>query len=522
MQINNVNLNNVEFQKSKQVSNQTEEKPAVQEKNITMMPDIRLSQVVLPDNKIYLPQGSKPADFNKKNITVEVPESYAKVASSFEDTLTLSVKKIFNTSKVNQYRDVKTGEEVIRISKNNFSEDGVLDSSEVMEVNIRKTRFASKFIKDFEHNTETEIIYSTPLVPTRSEMESMTTIHKDENGKVVKTEKYTKSPYLRGVYDIEETDAAGNKTVISKTEQNPDGSIVLEKNLTSFDGTKTEYKYVTDKDGRHKTMFCQIKDADGKVLSTIDRTYDKEGDNVTYSSVNGNKFKAVKENGSLEITNYTTGEKTKMNPADFAASDETKFLISTKTTRKREFSQENVMDKMFDTLPADTLLTINSNIKEVVPLKDDMDSAFMGIFDYLMCKTDPFVIGHELGHSKDSKRVPEDANLMDRAVVKELKKNVIADKENFYKEYVAEKAAFVKKFPDFEEKFISYFINSPETKPSRGRKETVAESNAINGIEPQEPERISIRTIFLQRYFPRSIAELTKMMNAVAIDSNQQ
>lgn len=52
MQINNVNLNNVEFQKSKQVSNQTEEKPAVQEKNITMMPDIRLSQVVLPDNKI--------------------------------------------------------------------------------------------------------------------------------------------------------------------------------------------------------------------------------------------------------------------------------------------------------------------------------------------------------------------------------------------------------------------------------------------------------------------------------------
>ena len=51
---------------------------------------------------------------------------------------------------------------------------------------------------------------------------------------------------------------------------------------------------------------------------------------------------------------------------------------------------------------------------------------------------------------------------------------------------------------------------------------TVAESNAINGLQPVEPAELSVRTIVLQKYFPRSIALLTNMMNPVAVAENTQ
>ena len=50
--------------------------------------------------------------------------------------------------------------------------------------------------------------------------------------------------------------------------------------------------------------------------------------------------------------------------------------------------------------------------------------------------------------------------------------------------------------------------------------------NAINGLSPEEPAAIAMRTILLQQYFPRSIAEVTKLTNPIAraefIVNNQQ
>ena len=205
-----------------------------------------------------------------------------------------------------------------------------------------------------------------------------------------------------------------------------------------------------------------------------------------------------------------------MTSEDFTATPETRAFLE-QVALNRSYTTTDVTDKLFDQLPTDTLFTMHNNIKEIIPLKDDLDSAFVGIHDFLMCKTDNFVINHELGHSKDAVRVPEDANLMDKEVVKNLKKNVIADTTAFRTAYAEEKAAFIKAFPDYKEKLVGYFIFSPDTKPQRGRKETVAESNAINGLAPEEPAAIAMRTIILQQYFPRSIAEITKMTNPIAM-----
>lgn len=515
--VQNVNLNNVKKIEKPQI-NYTENEKGL------MLPDIRGNQVLLPDNKIYVVNGSKPLNFNEQNISTVLPESYRKIGlfSSEKDASIMLARRMYKNLNMTQYTDDDTGKRVIRGEKNNFNEQGVLDSREVMEIDLKKPYKATKIVEDYEHNTTTEIKYSQPLVQRKTITESITTLHKDGNGKVIKTEEYTQSP-VRGVYDITETDAAGNKKILAKTTMNKDGYTV-ERHLTSLDGTQTEYKFTTDKQGNNKSLFCQITDAQGKVLSTIDRNYDKDG-NITKSTVNGNKYTTERNGKEVTITNQTKGESVTITAEDFAATKETKDFLE-KVAPGRNFSQQNVADTLFDQLPTDTLFTLHNNVTQIVPLKDDLDSAFVSTFDFLMCKTDNFVINHELGHSKDAVRVPEDANLKDKEVVKSLKRNVIADTTDFRTAYAEEKAAFIKEFPDYKEKLIGYFIFSPDSKPQRGRKETVAETNAINGLTPEEPATIAMRTIILQQYFPRSIAEITKLTNPIAraelIVNNQQ
>lgn len=488
------------------------------EKTDIVLPDIRSSQVLLPNNKIYVPSSAK-SDFNKQNISIEVPTYYKKVDEKAEKPMTKSARNTFKRAKVAQYEKTTTGENIIRVTKNVFSDAGALKSAEVMEINTKNPRKAVRYIKDYEHNRETEIQVTTPFKPKLTKNDSMTTIYRDDKGAIIKTEEYKKSA-VPGIYNITETDADGNKTIISKATKDENGNILIEKNLVSLDGTKTEYHFESDKDGYHKKMFSQITSADGKVLSTIDRTYDKENENVTYSSVNGNKFKAEKKDGNLEITNYFTGEKTVINPEDKKPKgDDLKFVSTLSSLKDDSFSDENILDELFDKMSADALLTMNSNVKTLIPLKDDLDSAFFNVFDILICKTDDFTVNHELGHSKDSNRIAENTNFLN---LKIKEKDPIASNGNFYKAYTEEKAAFIKNFPDFEEKFINYFINGTDKNPVRGRKETVAEANAINGIKPEPPECTAMRTTLLQRYFPRSMAELTKLMNPIALAQNNQ
>lgn len=515
MQINNIknlNFQNINLNNEKKTGNT--QVNYSETKNGIILPDIRSNQILLPNNKIYTLTGSQPVDFNRTGITIKVPDTYTKISQEEETNITKTARRMYKKcDDISEFKNTTTGKKYIRATKNVFDENGVLNSAEVMEINLKKPHKATRYIEDYEHNTVTEIKLSQPLVSRKTITESITTLHKDKNGKVTKIEQYTKSP-VKGVYDITETDAQGNKKVLAKTTKNEDGSYTVERHLTSLDGTKTEYNFTADKEGNHKSLFCQITDKNGNVLSTIDRNYNKNG-NITTSTLNGNVYSTERNNKGVTITNKTTGESVTMTADDFAATDETKFFLSI-ATKKRNFSQENYTDTLFDQLPTDTLFTLHNNIKEIIPLEDDLDSAFVGLYDYLMCKTDNFVINHELGHSKDSCRVPKGANLLDKETAQLIKTNVIADTKAFKTAYVEEKAAFIKAFPDYKEKFISYFIESPDTKPQRGRKETVAETNAINGLSPEEPASIAVRTIILQQFFPRSIAEITKLTNPIA------
>ena len=133
MQINNINaseiqaLNNIKKPTVKGVPQaQQIELPKIE------LPDIRSNQILLPDNKIYVPQGSQPADFNKNNISVQLPKNFEEVERTKESFITRTARQMYKKFDVKEYHNTQTDKNYIRATKNEFTEDGILNSAEVM------------------------------------------------------------------------------------------------------------------------------------------------------------------------------------------------------------------------------------------------------------------------------------------------------------------------------------------------------------------------------------------------------
>ncbi len=74
---------------------------------------------------------------------------------------------------------------------------------------------------------------------------------------------------------------------------------------------------------------------------------------------------------------------------------------------------------------------------------------------------------------------------------------------------------FNKEFPKAQREHVDYFINTLAHYggPDGGLKETTAESNAIHST-PKTHELLTMRTQYLQQYFPRTMVKLNELLNA--------
>lgn len=423
----------------------------------------------------------------------------------------------------------ETGEVMLNISKINWSSSGVLDSQDTVSISAKNPTVGTRTIIDYEHNAVSHGIVTNPISGNSVNKVLVTEKVDPLTGKTIAKETYTMSD-VPGIYNVVETDALGRTKVITSAKKNKDGGIYISKNMTSLDGTTTNYRYTKDASGNHIRMFNQITDKNGKVLSTVDRTYDRVNENLAYSSVNGRKYTIEQKGKDTIITDHFADEKTVLNEKSFKVPVHKKPLISLLGKIQGytpEKTKEPVIEELLHTLPGDTLIDMSKDVKYIVPLKDDLDSAFMGYFGILNCNKDEFVVSHELGHSKDaylSEEYKENAQKMKEAAEKgepapEFLQNPIADNPEFQKEYFNEKAMFLKAFPSFKEEYIDYFIFPTNGQTDRGRKETVAETNAMNSQDPVPPEILAMRTQVLQQYFPRTIAVATKLTTPIAVDT---
>ena len=97
----------------------------------------------------------------------------------------------------------------------------------------------------------------------------------------------------------------------------------------------------------------------------------------------------------------------------------------------------------------------------------------------------------------------------------EIKDELSSDKD-FKKIYESEKKNFLKEYPEAQRNHIDYFIanEAVEGEKDRGRKETIAETNAILNTYTTN-YALAMRTQYLQQHFPKTIAYLSeKLTNA--------
>ncbi len=420
------------------------------------------------------------------------------------------------------------GNVIINVTRVNWSPSGALDSVDKLSINEKMPVVGKRTIVDYEHNGVSQGLVTNPLSPRDSVNQSLVTLRKDPvTGKTVAKQTYTMSD-VPGIYNVTEVDALGRTKVVSMAKKTPDGGIYISKNMTSLDGTTTTYRYTKTGDGKHIRMYNQIADKNGKVLSTVDRTYDKESDTLAHSSVNGRHYTIEQQGKNTIVTDEFNNEKTVLNEKSFKVPFYKKPLVSLLGAVQGfnpAKTKEPVISDLLHTLPGDTLIDMSKDVRYIIPLKDDLDSAFLGYFGHLNCKNDEFVVSHELGHAKDAYLKPEYKEM--EAKIKEAKENgepepnyldnPIADNPEFKKAYVEEKAMFLKAFPSFQEEYIDYFIFETDGQSDRGRKETVAETNAMNSQKPMPVEILAMRTQVLQQYFPRTIAVATKLTTPIAI-----
>ncbi len=329
-------------------------------------------------------------------------------------------------------------------------------------------------------------------------------IVRDKDNKIVRKEMMTDSK-VSGAYDHKYVYPDGTEKVISKTRhfKNFDGMDCIHKDMTSLDGTRTQYKLEQDKKG-NKLLEYKITDKDGNVLMNLNKTMERISDNKIVSS-NGDKVYemtfdpdklTIQERGKDKTTvipiRGAKGQNVKLGSGDF-----------------KVMGDREEMFKLMKQLPAEQLLALTDTIKTLNGVKDTNDCCMWPDKKQIDTINEVYSVLHEAGHGVDFRKSTQ---YREYAVI-------TADKglQDIYNE---ERNAFNKAYPNAQREHIGYFIQQKGHYGGKlgGLSEVVAEANALRDSYTTEYD-LGPRAEYLQQYYPKTIAYLnTKLSNYKADD----
>lgn len=302
-----------------------------------------------------------------------------------------------------------------------------------------------------------------------------------------------KQSSLTGVYNSKIVDDKGNEKVESKVYKDSKRNTIVEKHFVSLDGTKTDYKNITSKNGNNVEMSYKITSKDGKILANIERTFNRVNDKLAYSSVNGHKYTIEKTPAGYCVTDNNSNTKTNINLIDICLNEDS-------------VNHSEIFDKM----SGDMLLDFYKRGYKFNYIDENRKSTVQPLTKELNAKDDLFIFNHEMGHTKDFiLPTDEDYDNTEKSSVKQ--KRITPQIKKTYNE---ELKAFLENSSSIERGYVDYLTDKMIFMEKDGHiSEAVAETNALLSTAPGADYIGNLaRDYYFQKYFPRTIAELSKLL----------
>ena len=336
---------------------------------------------------------------------------------------------------------------------------------------------------DYRNNTTSKVTLEMNKKLPQPVLISEIRVVKDKNGKKVRTEYATQSD-VAGVLNIKHVMPDGTEKVLSSGSIDPKtGITTVKKDMTSLDGTRTEYLYEDDPQGNRISDY-KITDKNGKVLLNNSLSFEVVNDKKFISSKNDQKYEITVEDKAINVKDMKDGKTSTINFENYINGNQEKILT--------------VMKKM----PGEELIALSKNTKQLEGIDDILHSTYGAVNKRIKTGDNLFVMLHELGHAKDYGEVD--------VKEKETLTKSIFNNKNINEIFEKEKAQFNKAFPSAQRDHINYFIKTSDV--GDGIQEAIAESNALLGTYNND-DLFSIRSQYLQQYFPRTIAQLSHELN---------
>lgn len=336
---------------------------------------------------------------------------------------------------------------------------------------------------DYRNNTTSKVTLEMNKKLPQPVLINEVRVVKDKNGKKVRTE-YTTQSDVTGVLNIKHVMPDGSEKVLSSGSINPKtGITTVKKDMTSLDGTRTQYLYEDDPQGNRISDY-KITDKNGNVLLNNSLSFEVINDKKFISSKNNQKYEITVEDKAINVKDMNNGKTSTINFENYINGNQEKLLT--------------VMKKM----PGEELIALSKNTKQLEGIDDILHSTYGAVNKRIKTGDNLFVMLHELGHAKDYGEVD--------VKEKETLTKSIFNNKNINEIFEKEKAQFNKAFPSAQRDHINYFIKTSDV--GDGIQEAIAESNALLGTYNND-DLFSIRSQYLQQYFPQTIAQLSKELN---------
>ena len=435
-----------------------------------------------PKNIVALSQEKELPDLNKLSdkileIEKEQGENLEEISATKDDYKNKETLVVVKN---------KNGEKLTKGFDKNLNKIYEEKRVEDNEKNIFKT-----YTKDFRNNSTSEITSTFDKDAQFEVVTSETRTQLDKNGNVEYTEKSTPSE-VQGVLNVIRTDKDGKETVLSSGKiDKKTGIESVKKDMTSLDGTRTQYLYENDPQG-NRILDYKITDKKGKVLLNLSEAFEVVNKNKFISSRGEERYQIDVTDKGLKVQNL----KDKNKKAEFKIGkeldDKPQMLINT-----------------LKQISGDELIKMRENVDTLVGVDNSLDSNYSGGLDAIFTGDNAFLLTHEIGHTIDFKNTDSTTP----EAFKKTFKNTISMNKEVNKKYDEEMNNFLKAFPDSQRKHIDYFIRKEKHMGGEkgGVSETIAETNAMLN-SPKTDNSLRFRTQYLQQYFPQTIAEVAKKL----------